>query len=275
MLYSAPCLNLSSNFFRHIVHAFVVMLFSAFWATTAFAVPTSPSIITFSQTKTTHFAQGTDVNFAARAPPMAMPNVEVAGGVTVMQGSAFALHGQEKVAALFGFSDDLVATNKGADVVDVSAGCKGSWCKILNKPEPNTSYKVDSGHTFKTDGQGRTSKVEANLELKVNDRNTYQQCKAGKCGTDGDEGGHLIASIFKGPGEKINLVPMNGNLNKGEWKKLENTWANALKDGKPVKVNIEPNYAGDSVRPDDFKIEYSIGDGRPVILDFKNTPGGN
>jgi hypothetical protein len=111
MLYSAPCLNLSSNFFRHIVHAFVVMLFSAFWATTAFAVPTSPSIITFSQTKTTHFAQGTDVNFAARAPPMAMPNVKVAGGVTVMQGSAFALHGQETVAALFNFDANLVAPN--------------------------------------------------------------------------------------------------------------------------------------------------------------------
>jgi hypothetical protein len=75
MLYSAPCLNLSSNFFRHIVHAFVVMLFPAFWATTAFAVPTSPSIIMFSQTKTTHFAQGADVNFAARAPPMAMPKI--------------------------------------------------------------------------------------------------------------------------------------------------------------------------------------------------------
>ncbi|WP_350353798.1 hypothetical protein, partial [Pseudomonas aeruginosa] len=28
------------------------------------------------------------------------------------------------------------------------------------------------------------------------DRNTYQQCIAGKCGVSGDEGGHLIASIF-------------------------------------------------------------------------------
>ncbi|MBM7585888.1 DNA/RNA endonuclease G (NUC1) [Bacillus pakistanensis] len=29
------------------------------------------------------------------------------------------------------------------------------------------------------------------------------------------------ASIFKGSGNLDNLVPMNGNLNKGEWKKLE------------------------------------------------------
>lgn len=27
-------------------------------------------------------------------------------------------------------------------------------------------------------------------------------------------GGYLIASIFNGPGEKLNLVPMDGNLNK-------------------------------------------------------------
>ncbi|WOP23619.1 hypothetical protein R0I01_02395 [Bacillus pumilus] len=29
---------------------------------------------------------------------------------------------------------------------------------------------------------------------------------------------------------------MNGILNKGEWKKLENTWLNALKNGDEVKV---------------------------------------
>ncbi|WP_241542998.1 DNA/RNA non-specific endonuclease, partial [Vibrio vulnificus] len=62
--------------------------------------------------------------------------------------------------------------------------------------------------------------VSGKLELNKVDRNTYQQSKAGK--TDGikdglvdDEGGHLIASIFKGPGEQINYAAMNGNLNKG------------------------------------------------------------
>ncbi|HGX8801968.1 TPA: DNA/RNA non-specific endonuclease, partial [Escherichia coli] len=45
------------------------------------------------------------------------------------------------------------------------------------------------------------------LVASKSDRNTYQQCKAGKCGSSGDEGGHLIASIFNGPGEKLNLVP--------------------------------------------------------------------
>ncbi|WP_164484505.1 DNA/RNA non-specific endonuclease [Pseudomonas sp. R3-52-08] len=34
----------------------------------------------------------------------------------------------------------------------------------------------------------------------------------------------MIASIFNGPGERLNLLPMNGNLNKGTWKSMENTW---------------------------------------------------
>lgn len=42
------------------------------------------------------------------------------------------------------------------------------------------------------------AEVEATLSPNVKDRNGYQQCKAGKCGLDGDEGGHLIVSIFNG-----------------------------------------------------------------------------
>lgn len=108
----------------------------------------------------------------------------------------------------------------------------------------------------------------------MKDRNGYQQCKAGRCGNLGDEGGHLIASIFNGPGEKLNLLPMDGNLNKGAWKSMENTWAKALSEGKDVKVNIQPSYTGNSVRPDKFYVEYSINGGRPVSETFKNVPGG-
>lgn len=140
---------------------------------------------------------------------------------------------------------------------------------------PNTVYKVDGNKTFQTDGLGRVEKVESNLSLTKNDRNTYQQCVAGKCGVSGDEGGHLIASIFNGPGERLNLLPMNGNLNKGTWKSMENTWASALKEGKQVSVKIEPVYSGKSVRPDSFNVEYSIGGARPKEIVFKNSPGGN
>ncbi|EKT4465056.1 DNA/RNA non-specific endonuclease [Pseudomonas putida] len=118
--------------------------------------------------------------------------------------------------------------------VEVSSGGKGSWTKELNKPESNTIYKIDGNKTYQTDSPGRVDKVESNLSLTRNDRNTYQQCVAGKCGVSGDEGGHLIASVFNGAGERLNLLPMNGNLNKGAWKAMENTWTSALKQGQTV-----------------------------------------
>ena len=158
-------------------------------------------------------------------------------------------------------------------VVEMESGSKGDWAKGLNKPEPNTVYKVDGDKVYRTDELGRVDKVESTLTLNTKDRNKYQQCKAGKCGVEGDEGGHLIASIFNGPGESLNILPMNGNLNKGAWKVMENEWASALKKGDSVSVKIEPNYTGSSVRPDSFTVDYQIGRGRPVQEIFINAPG--
>nr|WP_241666596.1 hemagglutinin repeat-containing protein [Jejubacter calystegiae] len=166
------------------------------------------------------------------------------------------------------------AGTAGKNIVIVDSGKKGAWNKALNKPEPNTVYKVDGNKTYNIDAEGRTGSAEATLAWTKNDRNTYQQCKAGKCGNSGDEGGHLIASIFNGPGEKINLLPMDGNLNKSAWKQMENTWANALKDGKLVNVKIEPSYTGSNKRPDSFTVTYQIGNDRPVREVFNNAPGG-
>lgn len=72
-----------------------------------------------------------------------------------------------------------------------------------------------NGYTYKTDPNGRVSNVEANLKFEANDRNKYQQTNSGK--NNGrlldDHCGHLIASMFKGLGEGINIVPMD----KGEY----------------------------------------------------------
>ena len=162
----------------------------------------------------------------------------------------------------------------GKNIVVVDSGKKGAWNKTLNKPEPNTVYKVDGNKTYHTDELSRTTSVSATLGLSKNDRNGYQQCKAGKCGNTGDEGGHLIASIFNGPGEKLNLVPMDGNLNKDAWKSMENSWANALKDGKNVEVSMQPIYSGNNIRPERVIVKYSIDGGGSVNVDFKNSPGG-
>jgi filamentous hemagglutinin len=156
----------------------------------------------------------------------------------------------------------------------LQAGTKGGWNKQLNgKLTPNAKYEVND-YLYQTDDLGRITGVQGDLVLNTRARNTYQQGKAGREGLQGDEGGHFIASIFDGPGEKINLFAQNRNFNRGEWKKLENSWADALKNNQSVNVNINPVYNAESIRPDILKIRYQIDGGKPVYVRFHNQPGG-
>lgn len=92
-----------------------------------------------------------------------------------------------------------------------------------------------------------------------------------------DCGGHLIARVFGGAGEALNLVPMDKRLNGpgGKWYEMEKTWTQALDAGKTVKVDIQPVYSGGSTRPDSFVVIHTIGDGKPVSQTIYNTATGN
>jgi predicted ribonuclease toxin of YeeF-YezG toxin-antitoxin module len=141
--------------------------------------------------------------------------------------------------------------------------------------KPDIEYTSKEGYNYRTDSQGRITSAEGTLNLGEGKRNYYTQKVVGREDRlPDDDGGHLIASIFKGSGDLDNLVPMNGNLNKGEWKKLENIWTNAIKEGDEVKVKITPNYLGDSQRPVSFSIKYKIGDDDWEIRRFDNARGG-
>lgn len=48
----------------------------------------------------------------------------------------------------------------------------------------------------------------------------------------------------------------------------------ALKQGQVVSVRIDPVCSDSLVCPDRFTVRYSSDGGRPVIVDFKNSPGG-
>lgn len=107
------------------------------------------------------------------------------------------------------------------------------------------------------------------------DRNSYQQRRAG--GRDRlptDDGGHFIATVFRGPGERINLAPMDFNLNRGAWKAMENTWSEALQNGKQVEITIDVSYAEGTRRPAYFIVKYTVSGSMPVRRRFKNAPGG-
>ncbi|WP_244490617.1 DNA/RNA non-specific endonuclease, partial [Heyndrickxia coagulans] len=139
----------------------------------------------------------------------------------------------------------------------------GHYTKVNRKKalKSNVQYTTSQGYKYITDELGRIIDVEAKLELGNAKRNTYAQRIVG--GDDrlaNDDGGHLIASIFDGSGEIDNLVAMNARINRSEYKIIEGRWKKALLEGKSVKVNIKPLYKGESLRPVEFKISYTIDD---------------
>ncbi|MFJ5965888.1 T7SS effector LXG polymorphic toxin [Bacillus sp. NPDC093026] len=145
--------------------------------------------------------------------------------------------------------------------------------------KPNIIYTTKQGYTYTTDHYGRIVKVEArDLQYGEIKRNQYAQSNAGKPDRLlDDDGGHLIASIFKGSGDIDNLVPMNSQINRsgGKWYEMEQEWLKALTSDPPkrVEVVIKPIYSVDSIRPTEFLVKYTIEEleERKII---KNKPGG-
>ena len=157
----------------------------------------------------------------------------------------------------------------------MKGGKKGEWNKQLNEPlEPNSIYNVD-GYLYETDNLGRVKNVKGKLKLKDRGRNQYQQAKSVKI-KDGvvgeDDGGHLIAQIFNGPGEQINYLPMDRASNQyGEWRQLEREWQEFLEANSrnSVEVNITPIFDADSSRPISFRVNYKL-NGRNKFRNISN-----
>ena len=170
-----------------------------------------------------------------------------------------------------------VITHNADDIATTSLvrGSKGDWNKIANNPAPNTRYEFENGYTYHTDSLGRVETVKADLKLDPWDRNTYQQGKVASCGNPDDCGGHLLASMFGGAGEAVDIVPMNAKLNGagGAWYKLETEWKQAISNDKTVKVEIKPIYTTNDKRPYSFDVTYYV-DNVKKSTTLKNSSNG-
>jgi hypothetical protein len=170
---------------------------------------------------------------------------------------------------------EQAAKARGLEVIREVPGVKGAWNDGLNASlKPGAVYLLDNGHAYMTDALGRVSKAEAVLNLgAAGSRNGYQQLIVGQVGGPGYEGGHLIASLFGGAGEKINLIPQLAEINRVEFRAMERTWAEAVKSGKQVKVEINPIYSGKETVPSMLTVRYWIDD-KITVVPFRNKPGG-
>ncbi len=136
---------------------------------------------------------------------------------------------------------------------------------------PDTKFEVN-GYKYETDDKGRVVSAEGKLRMRDPDyERDMENVKKleGQEYKSGDDRGHLIGHQFGGSDKLENLVPMDAKLNQGDFAKLENTLADAVKDGSDVKLKVEPIYENDSTRPSEFKVSYSIDKEREVIV-FKN-----
>lgn len=65
------------------------------------------------------------------------------------------------------------------------------------------------------------------------------------------------------------MIPQDANINRNDFKNFENELAKEVKDGKEVKVKIEPVYDGNSRRPSAIVETYSI-DGEESVRVLPN-----
>lgn len=130
----------------------------------------------------------------------------------------------------------------------------------LNNPLPDMTYKVEGVKgdvTFKTDEHGHTKHVAVvGLELGDGQRSPHIQGSVGRESTaeigdwDPDvvppdcDGGHLIARLFDGIGERINTVGMlrelnRSSINRKNFYKIEMQLRDKLLEVPPPRINLQ------------------------------------
>lgn len=141
-----------------------------------------------------------------------------------------------------------------------------------NALKPNAEF-MSRGYEYKTDSKGRIISAEGKLRLKEEGRSRSDMAPMKDVGKgdekENDQRGHLIAYQFDGSNGNENLVAMDGYANQIAYAKIENTLANAVKDGCDAKLKVDVKYSGDSNRPTSFRVSYTI-DGKKEIVTVKN-----
>lgn len=160
------------------------------------------------------------------------------------------------------------------------------WNVELNQPRSNIHYRVDDRYNYFTDDVGRPVVVEGELTLLSHPaqtkrrRNKTEQIRSGQGNgrLKADQGGHLIATMFYGMGEALNLVPMDGRLNGPgpgglrSWWDLEQQWSEQLRSGRRVVVRMHVQYPDSRARPSRISVWHKTDNGPVKRVAFTNDP---
>ena len=92
--------------------------------------------------------------------------------------------------------------------------------------------------------------------------NSYLKDKTGKLIHDR---GHLVADLFGGPATKENIVAQLTDVNRSQFKQVENTVKKLVEAGHKVDYEVRTNYVGTSTRPSSFEFHIEV-DGQDYEL---------
>lgn len=138
------------------------------------------------------------------------------------------------------------------------------------KLKSSIKYQIgEFNYNYETDELGRISNWNTeNLQLTQREKRLNHVAKTpGKL--KGDHAGHLAGDRFGGSPKLDNMVSQSQHVNLSDYRKIENIWAQAIKQGKEVAVNVEVRYDKNGLRPTEFIVEYII-DGDATIQNIFN-----
>ncbi|WP_116946951.1 DNA/RNA non-specific endonuclease [Jiangella endophytica] len=147
-----------------------------------------------------------------------------------------------------------------------------SYAKLLGNPPPMTDIVVDKAARYSTDEHGRVIRAEATLPTGPPGRRKRYSQSSLKGKRRGDDAGHLIADIFGGIGDRLNLVPMGRTVNRSEYAALEIQWRKAIALEKSVDFEVELQYDDDGRRPSWLSVTYKIEGEQSQTVDIENLP---
>lgn len=127
----------------------------------------------------------------------------------------------------------------------------------LNNPDL-FEENAPGDYTYSESAYGKTASGQLTLDAEVQRDPVAQRTAGGEARrTAGneygvDDGGHLIGARFGGAAGEENLTPQDRNLNRSGYKDIENGWADHLKDGDKVYVNVESYDSDGAGRPTNY-----------------------
>lgn len=159
-----------------------------------------------------------------------------------------------------GSSEDGAIGVPNADVEDDSASVKNSDIKEniksrlysddMNNPDLFSDQQAGE-YTYNEGPYGKSAYGQLHLaeEDEIARDAKAQREAGGDSRRDDDDGGHYIGARFGGSEGPENLDPQNRNLNRSAYKQAENSWAEAIRNGDKVFVNMESYKPDNTDRP--------------------------